>query len=54
MGDHGKALSILVTQLRDFQAAEEYCLLNGEGKAGSPHNMLLHTLLATYLDPKLK
>ncbi|XP_034243766.1 transforming growth factor-beta receptor-associated protein 1-like [Thrips palmi] len=52
MGDHDKALSILVRQLRDFKAAEEYCLING-GKNSNAPNLLLNTLLAIYLDPKL-
>lgn len=54
MGDHEKALNILVKQLGDFKAAEDYCLLNGEGKGNNSHNMLLHVLLATYLNPNLR
>lgn len=52
LGDHDKALSILVRQLRDFKAAEEYCLVNGCENSNAP-NILLNTLLAIYLDPKL-
>ncbi|KAJ1521054.1 hypothetical protein ONE63_002762 [Megalurothrips usitatus] len=51
MGDHDRALSIFVKQLKDFKAAEEYCLTHGEKGMNSP-NMLFHTLLATYIDSK--
>ena len=49
--DHDKALRILVLKLRDYEAAEQYCLLNSEGKDDATRKRLFHTLLSVYLDP---
>lgn len=51
--EHSKALDILVDQLKDFAAAEEYCVLNSEGKEIKYRNNLFFTLLRTYLNPNL-
>ena len=50
MGDHNKALRILVHNLKDFKAAEDYCdkISQGDNKA------LLSTLLSVYLDNSLR
>ncbi|RXM99557.1 Transforming growth factor-beta receptor-associated protein 1 [Acipenser ruthenus] len=49
--EHDKALHILVHQLKDFQAAEDYCLWNSEGRDLSYRQRLFHMLLAVYMDP---
>ncbi|XP_067842301.1 transforming growth factor-beta receptor-associated protein 1 homolog isoform X2 [Heptranchias perlo] len=46
---HDKALEILVHKLKDFQAAEDYCLWNSNGKEPSYRQRLFHMLLALYL-----
>ena len=50
MGDHSKALKILVHNLKDYKAAEDYC-----DKISQQNNRaLLTTLLAVYLDSSLR
>ncbi|XP_041114796.1 transforming growth factor-beta receptor-associated protein 1-like [Polyodon spathula] len=49
--EHDKALHILVHQLKDFQAAEDYCSWNSEGRDLSYRQRLFHMLLALYMDP---
>ncbi|KAK1167685.1 hypothetical protein AOXY_G10434 [Acipenser oxyrinchus oxyrinchus] len=49
--EHEKALHILVHQLKDFQAAEDYCSWNSEGRDLSYRQKLFHMLLAVYMDP---
>ncbi|XP_033865377.3 transforming growth factor-beta receptor-associated protein 1 homolog [Acipenser ruthenus] len=49
--EHDKALHILVHQLKDFQAAEDYCSWNSEGRDLSYRQKLFHMLLAVYMDP---
>ncbi|XP_041128039.1 transforming growth factor-beta receptor-associated protein 1 homolog [Polyodon spathula] len=49
--EHDKALHILVHQLKDFQAAEDYCSWNSEGRDLSYRQELFHMLLAAYMDP---
>ncbi|XP_007883285.2 transforming growth factor-beta receptor-associated protein 1 homolog [Callorhinchus milii] len=49
--EHDKALEILVHRLKDFQAAEDYCLWNSDGKDPLCRQKLFHMLLALYLDP---
>ncbi|XP_078401715.1 transforming growth factor-beta receptor-associated protein 1 homolog isoform X1 [Cetorhinus maximus] len=49
--EHEKALEILVHKLKDFQAAEDYCLWNSHGKDPSCRQRLFHMLLALYLHP---
>ncbi|KAH3886109.1 transforming growth factor-beta receptor-associated protein 1-like [Dreissena polymorpha] len=49
--DHEKALRILVHQLRDYAAAENYCIVNSEGRDLNYRKRLFHILLSVYLDP---
>lgn len=49
--DHDKALRILVHKLKDFGSAENYCLVNSQGKDPSFRKRLFHILLSVYLDP---
>uniref|UniRef100_A0A8D2D1X8 Transforming growth factor beta receptor associated protein 1 n=1 Tax=Sciurus vulgaris TaxID=55149 RepID=A0A8D2D1X8_SCIVU len=49
LGEHGKALHILVHELGDFSAAEDYCLWSSEGQDAPCRRHLFHTLLAMYL-----
>lgn len=49
--DHEKALKILVHELRDYVAAENYCLVNSDGRESGYRKRLLHILLSVYLDP---
>ncbi|XP_006883903.1 PREDICTED: transforming growth factor-beta receptor-associated protein 1 [Elephantulus edwardii] len=47
--EHEKALHILVHELKDFSAAEDYCLWSSEGKGASCRQRLFHLLLSIYL-----
>ncbi|XP_078300463.1 transforming growth factor-beta receptor-associated protein 1 [Panthera onca] len=49
--EHEEALRILVHELRDFSAAEDYCLWRSEGRDPPYRQRLFHTLLAMYLQP---
>ncbi|XP_042787799.1 transforming growth factor-beta receptor-associated protein 1 isoform X2 [Panthera leo] len=49
--EHEEALHILVHELRDFSAAEDYCLWRSEGRDPPYRQRLFHTLLAMYLQP---
>ncbi|KAK7098537.1 transforming growth factor-beta receptor-associated protein 1-like [Littorina saxatilis] len=49
--EHDKALRILVHKLKDFGGAENYCLVNSEGKDPAYRKRLFHILLSVYLDP---
>uniref|UniRef100_A0A5F9DBX6 Transforming growth factor beta receptor associated protein 1 n=1 Tax=Oryctolagus cuniculus TaxID=9986 RepID=A0A5F9DBX6_RABIT len=49
LGEHEKALHILVHELRDFGAAEDYCLWRSEGCDAPCRRRLFHTLLTLYL-----
>lgn len=49
--EHEKALEILVHRLKDFQAAEDYCLWNSKDKDPSHRQKLFHMLLTLYLHP---
>lgn len=49
--EHEEALRILVHELRDFPAAEDYCLWRSEGRDPPYRQRLFHTLLAMYLQP---
>ncbi|XP_006639313.1 transforming growth factor-beta receptor-associated protein 1 homolog [Lepisosteus oculatus] len=51
--EYDKALHILVHQLKDFQAAERYCLWASEDKDPSYRQRLFHMLLALYMDPSI-
>ncbi|MBN3308503.1 TGFA1 protein, partial [Amia calva] len=51
--EHDKALHILVHQLKDFQAAERYCLWTSEDRDSSYRQRLFHMLLAVYMDPAI-
>eukprot|EP00070_Physeter_catodon_P045522 XP_028352416.1 transforming growth factor-beta receptor-associated protein 1 isoform X1 [Physeter catodon] len=48
---HEEALRILVHELADFPAAEDYCLWCSEGRAPPYRQRLFHLLLAVYLGP---
>nr|CAD7446145.1 unnamed protein product [Timema bartmani] len=52
--EHDKALDILVHQLKDFKAAEKYCVDNAEGKDVKYKHKLFYTLLSVYLSQKLQ
>lgn len=49
--EHDKALRILVHKLKDYGAAENYCMVNSNGKDSVVRKRLFHTLLNVYLDP---
>ncbi|XP_076991034.1 transforming growth factor-beta receptor-associated protein 1 [Tamandua tetradactyla] len=49
LGEHEEALRILVHELRDFSAAEDYCVRCAQARAGPARQRLFHTLLAIYL-----
>lgn len=49
LGEHEQALRILVHELGDTTAAEDYCLWGSEGQDVPCRRHLFHTLLATYL-----
>lgn len=49
LGEHEKALHILVHEMGDFSAAEDYCLWGSEGQDAACRQHLFHTLLAMYL-----
>lgn len=51
--DHDKALHILVHQLKDYMAAEDYCRTLSRGHDRRFRHRLYHTLLAVYLDVSL-
>ncbi|XP_059470664.1 transforming growth factor-beta receptor-associated protein 1-like isoform X2 [Neocloeon triangulifer] len=50
LGEHDKALTILVHRLKDYTAAEEYCEANSVGKDKKSSEDLFHSLLNCYLD----
>ncbi|XP_013380315.1 transforming growth factor-beta receptor-associated protein 1 [Lingula anatina] len=49
--EHEKAIRLLVHKLRDYRAAENYCLVNSKGKDQSYRKRLFQILLGVYLDP---
>lgn len=49
--EHDKALHILVHQLKDSPAAEEYCSWASGAKDQAYRQNLFHQLLSIYLDP---
>lgn len=51
--DHDKALRLLVHQLKDYQAAEDYCQRMSQGRDRRFRHRLYHTLLTVYLDSSL-
>ncbi len=51
LGEHDKALGILVHKLRDYGAAENYCIINSQGQEMEKRKRLFQLLLAVYLDP---
>uniref|UniRef100_A0A8C4RHC5 Transforming growth factor, beta receptor associated protein 1 n=1 Tax=Erpetoichthys calabaricus TaxID=27687 RepID=A0A8C4RHC5_ERPCA len=51
--EHDKAMNILVHQLKDFKAAEDYCIWNSKDRDFSYRQKLFHMLLSTYMDPLL-
>ncbi|KAM6386233.1 transforming growth factor-beta receptor-associated protein 1 isoform 1-T4 [Alca torda] len=48
--EHEKALHILVHELKDFHAAEEYCIWNSENRDMQYRRRLFHMLLSVYLN----
>ncbi|XP_077199703.1 transforming growth factor-beta receptor-associated protein 1 isoform X2 [Paroedura picta] len=48
--EHDKALHILVHVLKDFAAAEDYCVWNSKNKGIPYRQKLFHMLLTTYLN----
>ena len=51
LGEHERALRLLVHKLRDFPAAENYCLINTSESDIVERARLFHLLLSVYLDP---
>ena len=51
LGEHERALRLLVHKLRDFPAAENYCLINTSESDVAERARLFHMLLSVYLDP---
>ncbi|KAM5227827.1 transforming growth factor-beta receptor-associated protein 1 [Ctenodactylus gundi] len=49
LGEHEPALRILVHELGDMAAAEDYCLWSAEGRDALSRQRLFHTLLGLYL-----
>ncbi|XP_019385120.1 PREDICTED: transforming growth factor-beta receptor-associated protein 1 [Crocodylus porosus] len=49
--EHDKALHILVHELKDFPAAEDYCMWSSESKNLAYRQRLFHMLLSVYLNP---
>uniref|UniRef100_A0A803VAX4 Transforming growth factor beta receptor associated protein 1 n=1 Tax=Ficedula albicollis TaxID=59894 RepID=A0A803VAX4_FICAL len=47
--EHEKALHILVHELKDFHAAEDYCVWNSENRDVQYRQRLFHLLLSVYL-----
>ena len=54
MGEHRKALDLLVHRLKDYVAAEKYCQINVMGKDRGFRQRLYLELLKTYLQPEQK
>jgi hypothetical protein len=51
LGDHERALRLLVQKLRDFTTAENYCIVNSTDTDLAARTRLFHLLLSIYLDP---
>ncbi|XP_065844821.1 transforming growth factor-beta receptor-associated protein 1-like [Oscarella lobularis] len=51
MGEHKKALNLLVHKLQDYHQAERYCVLNSQGKDRTFQRHLFQELLKAYLQP---
>ena len=51
LGEHERALRLLVHKLRDFPKAENYCLINTSESDVAERAWLFHMLLSVYLDP---
>nr|XP_006114637.1 transforming growth factor-beta receptor-associated protein 1 isoform X1 [Pelodiscus sinensis] len=49
--EHDKALHILVHEIKDFSAAEDYCIWSSENKGLPYRQRLFHMLLSVYLNP---
>nr|XP_061796722.1 transforming growth factor-beta receptor-associated protein 1 homolog [Nerophis lumbriciformis] len=50
LGDHDKALHILVHKLRDFKSAEAFCIWTSSNRDSTYRQKLFHLLLEMYLD----
>ncbi|XP_035220740.1 transforming growth factor-beta receptor-associated protein 1-like [Stegodyphus dumicola] len=53
LGEHEKALKILVHQIQDHEAAEDYCIRMSVGKDKKYRHWLFYILLGVYLDNTL-
>lgn len=51
--EHDEALRILVLELQDFAAAEDYCMWRSEGRDPAYRRRLFHSLLSLYLSSEL-
>lgn len=51
LGEHEKALSMLVHQLKDFSAAEQYCIAQTKGANDTSKSSIFLKLLKIYLRP---
>ncbi|XP_027234374.1 transforming growth factor-beta receptor-associated protein 1 isoform X1 [Penaeus vannamei] len=51
LGEHEKALSMLVHQLKDFAAAEQYCIAQSKGASNTTKSNIFLILLKIYLRP---
>lgn len=51
LGEHEKALSMLVHQLKDFSAAEQYCISQSRGASDEKKSHIFIMLLKIYLRP---
>lgn len=51
LGEHEKALSMLVHQVRDFSAAEQYCIAQTKGANAAAKSDIFLKLLRIYLRP---
>ncbi|XP_066960636.1 transforming growth factor-beta receptor-associated protein 1-like [Macrobrachium rosenbergii] len=52
LGEHEKALSMLVHQLKDFTAAEQYCIAQSRGASHEKKSSIFIMLLKIYLRPQ--
>ena len=54
LGEHEKALRLVVHRLKDYDAAENYCLENSGEDDSVKRKQLFHILLSIYLDQSYK
>lgn len=51
MGEHDKALRILVYKIEDFESAEKYCDQISTNQPITLKRSVLHNLIKVYTDP---